>query len=548
MSSTPTLTSSECPNCGATIDLSKVSAGQTQIECEYCGSMLNLPQREKLREIQAQTIVIQVSEPEAIKPAYTAPAKKSSGAGCAVIIPVIIFCIIGFVFWQSGMFDALGLSTTKVGLPGIISRERAFGSPLPLPHVNDGPQEIAYLTLADKTTQVISVDMAKQTEKWRSTTFSDHFTDIAMQADDAHVYVADGERLVALKRESGEAAWEMNLSYAISNDYQCRFNPCLRVFGNRVVARLKDGTLQAVDVATGKPAWAKQLNFTGGGLYDALGNPAAVDTDDGKNSAATFFVFDAGRGNIKTQIEPDCVPDRGSSSLRSEYPIATDDWLIAPDGKSLVVVRAGSTPCAWKFDLASGKNQWMYNADRNADETEKLPFMAQEPTLVSADGVFVGSTSSDAVMYRLDMQTGALSMLFTDARHRTEPVLAHAGMVYVIATPNFDNDKKILWAFDAISGERKWQLDLKLSHSFDKSLLQASDAGVFLAQTQWDAGKVQFDVLDAQTGASKSRQIVEMQNPSLNGQALEGNTAWLNLSSKLHEVDMTTGKVKNTWP
>jgi outer membrane protein assembly factor BamB len=146
------------------------------------------------------------------------------------------------------------------------------------------------------------------------------------------------------------------------------------------------------------------------------------------------------------------------------------------------------------------------------------------------------------------MQTGAISLLFEDKRYRIEPLMAKAGLLYVQASPSFDSAKKELWAIDANTGEKKWQIGLKLKHAFDKWVLQPTDAGLFLTQTLWDDGKVLFDVIDPQTGTSKGQQSVEMQNPNLNGYSIDRNTAWLNLSARLHEVDMNTGEVRATWP
>lgn len=546
---TPTLTSSECPNCGASIDLSKITEGQTQIECEYCGSVLNLPKPERLSAIQAQTIVIKVSEPSVIKTTYTPAPQKSGSAGCGLFITLLVFGIIGVVFWQTGMFDMLGFNTgnTKI-IPQIVVGARVFGDMALLERVDDGTQEVAYATLEDRASRIVNVDMTKRVEKWRSKNFSNSFTDMVIVSDAGHVFVSDKDQLVALKRDSGEVAWELTLPYGVSTDYQCQFNPCLRVFGDQVVARLKDGTLQAMDTNTGKTVWSHQLNYTSGGLFDALGNPAVVDTADGKNTDATFSILDKDTGETQTEIAPECYPNEGSSSLRAEYPIATDDYLISPDGQSLVVVKDGSAPCAWKFDLATGKEDWRYTGNRNAAEEDKLPFMRQDPVLISEDGVFVSSTGSDTVMSRLDMQTGAFSHLFTDKRYSIQPLLAHAGMVYVMATPNFDNTKKELWAFDAATGVKKWQLGMKVNHSFDKWLLQPSDAGLFLAQTLWEDGKVLLDVIDPATGTSKGQRVVEIDNPSLNNFTIDRTTAWLNISAKLHEVDMNTAEVKSTWP
>jgi outer membrane protein assembly factor BamB/DNA-directed RNA polymerase subunit RPC12/RpoP len=555
MSSTPpTLSSSECPNCGATIDLSKITGDQTQIECEYCGSMLNLPRRERLREMQAQTLVIKVSEPKVATATYRPPAQKKSGAGCSLGVVLILFGIIGVVLWQEGIFNGLGVTTSNTSnpnlpsLPQIVVGARIYGDPLPLSRVDDGPQEIAYLTLEDSAARVVMLDATRRVERWRSRTFSDSFTNITMVADDTRMYVADQDQLVALNRADGSVAWELSLPYGVSTDYQCQFNACLRVFGDRVVARLKDGTLQAMDAATGKPAWTKQLNYTSGGMFDALGSPAIVDTLDGKNTEATFYVFDTSAGEVKQQIAPECAQTSGGASLRADYPFASDTWQTTADGKSLIVIKDGSAPCAWKYDLATGSETWRYTGNRNADAGEKLPFMSQDVILMSDDGIYINAMGSDAILHRLDMQTGAHSVLFKETRYNVTPLRANAGMVYVIAVPTFDNTKRELWAMDAISGEKRWQSRLKAAHSFDKLILEPASAGLFLMQTQYEEKAVLFDVIDPQTGASKGQQRVDMNNAVLSGQFLDGDTAWLNFSTRLHEVDMTTGTVKSTWP
>lgn len=550
MSSTrPTLTSSECPNCGASIDLGKIMDTQTQIECEFCGSMLNLPKREKLREMRAQTIVIQVGEPQVTQKTYIKPAQMKSNAGCLMVMLFLMLGIIGASLWASGAFEGLSVSTNSANpLPKIVVGARVYGDPLPLPRVNDGPQEIAYLTLENSATRVVTLDATKREERWRSRNFSDSFTDMAMVADDVRVYVADKDQLVALNRADGSVAWELTLPYGVSTDYRCQFDACLRVFGKWVVARLKDGTLQVMDADTGKPAWTKQLNYTTGGLYDALGNPAVVDTLDGKNTEGTFYSFDINSGEVKLQIAPECAQTSGGASLRADYPFASDTWKITPDAKSLIVIKDGSTPCAWKYDLATGSETWRYTGDRNADAGDKLPFMSQDVVLMSDDGIYVNEMGGDTIMHRLDMQSGAHSVLFRDSRHRIEPLLAQTGIVYVVAVPNFDNTKRELWAYDARTGQKKWQIGFKATHSFDKWLLQSTPAGLFLMQTQYENKAMLFDMIDPQTGASAGQRRIDMESAVLNGQALDGNTAWLNISAKLHEVDMTTGAVKSTWP
>jgi len=74
------------------------------------------------------------------------------------------------------------------------------------------------------------------------------------------------------------------------------------------------------------------------------------------------------------------------------------------------------------------------------------------------------------------------------------------------------------------------------------------DGRLFLAQTQREEGKALFDALDPQTGVSRGQVSQAVERADLQGQAFDGETAWLNLSSYLYQVDMTTGDVKGVWP
>jgi outer membrane protein assembly factor BamB/DNA-directed RNA polymerase subunit RPC12/RpoP len=548
--SSSTLTSSECPNCGAPIDLSTIKPGDTQIECAHCGSMLNLPGRQKLREIQAQTIVIKMGD---VAPAQ--PVKKPGGGGCVGLLVVLLTLGIPLVvLWQTGVLnmffgERVSVTTNVPGLPEVIQvapGARIFGDPLPTPLANDQPQEVLYLTSAGDGARAVSYSPSKRAETWRSPQLSDSITDIALAADAERAYVADGERLLAINRSDGSTAWEIALPYAINNGYYCEEARCLRVFGAHVVLRLKDGTLLALDAQTGRTAWQKRLNYTSGGVFDALGHPAALDTADGKNSDATFTIYDAASGDVKAQFSP-CHDGRRSYTACAN---AADSFIPTPDGKFMYVVSEASTAAVWKFDLSDGAQQWVFAATRDdEDGTAQLPFIGSPPYLATDDALYIVQGSSDAFIARVDAATGEAKQIFAEARYNIQAVAATDDVLVVQAQPTFDNTKRELWGLDGKTGERKWQIGLKTKHSFDDFAVHVTpDGRLFLAQTQREEGKALFDALDPQTGVSRGQVSQAVERADLQGQAFDGETAWLNLSSYLYQVDMTTGDVKGVWP
>lgn len=554
MNTPVTLTSSECPNCGAPIDLSTIKSTDTQIECAHCGSMLDLPGREKLREIQAQTIVITTGDVAPAR-AQARPAKKSSGGGCVGLFVVLLTLgIPAFVLWQTGVLnmffgERVSVTTNVPGLPAVIQvapGARIWGDPLPMPLANDQPQEILYLTSDGDGARAVSFSPSKRAEAWRSPQLSESFTDIALAADAERAYIADGEKLLALNRNDGSATWEIALPYALNNGYYCDEARCLRVFGSHLVLRLKDGTLLALDAQTGRTQWQKRLNYTSGGVFDALGHPAAVDTEDGKNTDATVTVFDVATGEVKAQFSPCHTRERSYTACAN----AADHYIPSPDGEFMYVVSDASTAAVCKFDLSDGSQQWVFTATRDeGDGTAQLPFIGNPPYLATDDALYIVQGSSDASIVRVDAVTGKATRIFTDTRHEILAVAATNDVLVVRATPVFDRTKTELWGLDGQTGERKWQIGLKTKHSFDDFAVHVTpDNRLFLAQTQWEDGKALFDVLDPQTGVSRGQVTQAIERADLTGHAFSGDSAWLNIATYLHQVDMATGEVQSTWP
>ncbi len=89
---------------------------------------------------------------------------------------------------------------------------------------------------------------------------------------------------------------------------------------------------------------------------------------------------------------------------------------------------------------------------------------------------------------------------------------------------------------------------LKTRHAFDDWALESYNGRLFLAQTQWQEGRALLDALDPRTGVSAGQISVPIARADLNGAAFAQGVAWLNISNRLHEVSMSDGQVRSTWP
>lgn len=530
------LRSDSCPSCGAPLNLTGLTTDQTHIRCEHCGSSLALPKRDKPAPRPKQVVSVK-------------PAAQSKLPGCLVTLLTlgIVAVAVLIPLWESGALAGwLGIRTSAplpAGLPGLVPPARVFGSPYVMPRKDDGPQQILYLSLAERQTFAVSYEPAARRENWRSPMFDASFTEITLAADTERAYIAHGDTLTALNRSDGATAWEIALAYGLNPEYQCEQGACLQVFGEQVIARLKDGTLMALDAATGRALWTIRLNATNGGVFNIAGNPAVVDNIDNKNNAAQFEVFDARTGEITLQIAPRFERERGSPVTAR----VSDVYVLSPDRRFLYIVGGASTAAAWKFDTRSGEQVWLYRESGSAGDA-LLPFIGQQPYPASDNALFVIQGSSDAGVTRLDARTGAATRILTEDRYEIRAALATDDILVISAQPTFDRSKTELWGLNPQTGARAWQIGLKTRHAFDDWTLALHDGRLFLAQTQWEDGRAFFDTLDPRTGVSAGQVSQAIERADLDGMAFAQGVAWLNISNRLHEVSMGDGRVQSIWP
>ncbi len=529
------LRSDSCPNCGAPVNLTGLAPDQTHIRCEHCGSSLALPKRDMPAPQPKQVISVK-------------PPAQSKLPGCLVTLLTLSIVVAAALIplWESGALAGwLGIrnSAPLAGLPALVPPARVFGSPYVMPRKDDGPQQILYLSLAERQTFAVSYEPAARQENWRSPLFDASFTEITLAADTERAYIAHDDTLTALNRSDGSTVWEIALAYGLNPKYLCEQGACLQVFGEQVIGRLKDGTLMALDGATGRALWTMRLNATNGGVFNIAGNPAVVDAIDTQNNAAQFEVFDARTGEIVLQIAPRFERERG-------WPVTvrtSDVYTLSPDGRFLYVVGGASTAAVWKFDTRSGEQLWLYQESGSARDA-LLPFIGKPPYPASDNALFVIQGSSDATVSRIDARTGAATRILTEDRYEIRAALATDDILVISAQPAFDRSKTELWGLNPQTGARAWQIGLNTRHAFDDWALEQYDGRLFLAQTQWEDGRALFDVLDPRTGVSAGQVSQTIERADLNGLAFAQGIAWLNISNRLHEVSMGDGRIQSIWP
>ncbi|MCS7060189.1 MAG: PQQ-binding-like beta-propeller repeat protein [Anaerolineae bacterium] len=532
------LRSDSCPNCGAPVNLTDIAPNQTHVRCDHCGSSLALPKRDKPAPPPNPPKEVIVVRPRA----------RSNVPGCLVSLMMLgVFAAAVLIpLWESGALAAwLGIRTSAplAGLPALLPPARVFGAPYLMPRQDDGPLNVLYLSTSGDQTVVVNYDPAARKENWRSTPMDTSFTEVTLAADAERVYVAHDNTLAALNRSDGATAWEIALAYGLNPQYFCEQGACLQVFGEQVIARLKDGTLMALEGTTGRVLWTLRLNATNGGVFNIAGNPGVVDSLDNKTNAAQFEVFDARTGAIILQIAPRFEGKRSYVSTAR----VSDVYVLSPDGRFLYVIGGASTAAVWKFDTRNGEQLWLYE-ESDRSRPALLPFIGQPPYPASNSALFVIESSNDAAVTRLDAQTGAATRILTEDRYEIRAALATDDILVISAQPTFDRSKTELWGVNSETGKREWQIGLKTRHAFDDWTVALHDGRLFLAQTQWEDGRALFDALNLRTGVSAGQVSQTLERADLNGAAFGQGVAWLNIANTLFEVSMADGRILSSWP
>lgn len=561
------LTSSRCPECGAPVDFRSIPREHTQVKCAYCGTLIAIPGRinAEAERPPVATSVVTTTITATSDGSLTASNSGCSGIGWAIIIIAIVFGVFAststsIVTSMIAIFnDSIQSSNSNqvlgdppepnnnakaLTLPNlqrvVVPPPRLMGKPLILHGDENAATQMVIMAYESEGGRLIGFDPAKKTETWRSSLLGEKYYNIQISADVGRVYLADEATLMALDRATGKLIWQSSLANNLQTGCTGE-NACLQHTGDQIVALSRDGTIQSFHGETGAPTWSRRLHSQPRYFLVNQDQVLVVDMDEGNN--AHVLVIDVNTGDLIFDLEPTCT-----FTVITMRPHSSDQFLITPDGSSLVIVSSGTYACAWRYSLLDGSLLWNYHTP---DVHGPLPFTWSRDTLILDDPTlyFTNRDGSTAQIYEMDTQSaGSMPQIFYEVDNYAIAVYSTVGdLLLVSGEPNYASDEVEIWAIERNSGERRWQRKLGTSHSFDKWLLYPTDQGIFTLVCLWDNDNCQFETLDYVTGTSKG-QITRNTGQSFNGMSVRGNQGFFTINGKIYAIDLTTANINYSWP
>ncbi|WP_306318635.1 MULTISPECIES: serine/threonine-protein kinase [unclassified Streptomyces] len=317
------------------------------------------------------------------------------------------------LLWESG--DGTGTRTAPAGSPDTFHPwQRELGSGA-APACSYGAGS---LNCAAPGALAVSLDPRDGSVRWKREA-SGTAGDVGVAAPVVsgglvHALTPDGSRLVAMAPDTGKSRWSMDVS---------RFHGQVRQAAGRVLLAAPDGTLSAVDGATGKQLWRRHvlgrqptLSYVGGELaYATTPSPdrantlvSAVDTETGAlrwrhaspGTAAPVGVSDGVVWCTERDPSGETVAlvghrlTDGSVARRVPLKLPLPAATAALHGDTAYLLAAGGALVAQ--DLVSGKQLW---------RSETSVSRGSAPAVDAASGrVYV--TAPDGRLLAVDRRTG----------------------------------------------------------------------------------------------------------------------------------------------
>jgi outer membrane protein assembly factor BamB len=506
-----------CPSCGGSIlpedDLA---------ECPFCGTVL-----ERTRPSVSVT-QIQLGQSIPIQTTVQPTSATRIGIVVAVAIGLFILAISGFIAWFF------------LHPEGPIAGARALrGTPFLIPDDREGPADVLVVTynVNDETNVLTCFDSAQGKIRWESPTLSEDAYRVSFVVDGSRVYVADQASLLALSRDDGSLIWQAPLADTLGTTCE----GCLRQLSGYVAALSEDGTLQAFEASTGRPAWSFRLNETARRLHVLDGHLAAFDQADPEDwRSQSLFLWDPATGDLARRINVRCDEERHTETPDRNGPI-----LVDPSGKQIYLLYGLTPGCAQKWDLGNGQLIWQTTADYYFDHFDTV-------ALLTADTIY----GSDAgVIVTVDTATGELHQLSDSADHDLVPLAVHEDTLVASAKRTRGSKRYELWGLDTTTGTRRWQIILEEDGLLEESgswhdpawTAHLTREGLTVLHLLDEPPRLIVETIDPQTGTSKGKATNDLDDDYWDAAIWANDTVWL-VTRKLHAVDLSTGQVLLSWP
>jgi outer membrane protein assembly factor BamB len=514
-----------CPSCGAPIEVTG-----PQARCPFCGTLV---ERSAPEAAAPGTVVIEVPA----MPSSLARRRSGCAGTLAVLGAVVLLAAVGLVVFF------LAQNETPGGVLVPLSRS-VQGTPVPVPADRPGPADLLVYTYdsTDKQNMLSFLDGASHTLRWDSPRLGNSAFQGRPVLGPGLVYLTDGTRLLALNRSDGQLAWQATLADSV----QPTLCPdCLRLVGNSLVVLCQDGTLQSFDARTGQALWSKRLNETPRDLWVVGGQVAVLDEEQGSQPNVSLYFWNPATGELVRKITPGCPSHFGIEGLFSVY---QGSVLVSSSGDALYCFYNLSPGCAQRWNPATGEQVWL-----TVGENEYFDRFTTPPMLIE-DMIYA---SYDHYVLAVDPATGELRRLTDEEDYELTVLGGQEGVLVVSARRTRGSERYELWGLDAATGQRKWQylfededpIEAPGAWAGNAYAWQLSSRGLVLLHMFKEPRRLVLETLDPQTGQSGGQTNIDLgeDRSSWNSVVWSGDTAWVT-TTKLHAVDLVSGKLLYTWP
>lgn len=567
-------TESDCPSCGAPLHVDNLPATQTQVTCDYCGTVVNIPGRAKLAQPVVQQTVITINAGEFAQEYAPVAAKVAKGSAAAGLLVTLVFLAIPlaigvYLFSRSANTDvgAVVKDLPKVvgDLPKAVNAAATVGlNPFYqaslAPRGDGAPADVVSVYREPGSSEqyrLVSMNPADKSIRWRGGSVSKEWYYAKILGGRGLIYVNDGDKLGAFNADTGATAWQVSLSSAPPNACET----CVRLIGDAVVSFGRDGTLQGFDAASGKGMWTKRLDPFQGRPLDATGRIAHIEAISATRPGLGYAlnVLDPATGGVKVRVDAAC---QIGTNTRSS-PRGADQFRFSPSGDAVYAVITDSagdnSGCVQKYDLATGRQAWS-TVFKRADNFPSA-IASWVSIMASPNALYVSNESGDAPTVNvIDAATGKARRFNLDKQYSYKLIdvapkeTEDKGTLLLQAKPKFDSQRTEVWGVDAATGARRWQFVLTKEFSFPAFDMELTKAGFAVLQCGAGSGGPSaytclFDRLDPHTGVSGGQVRHTLQGTSGTVKvAWDEARAWVMGTNRVLAIGVADGKAQYELP
>ncbi len=550
----------ECDNCGAKLPPPDSQGNRT---CQYCDAVYHVPRQggpQVTVVVGNQTFTpptVPTYDPAAAQRAMQAAGKTAATAGGASCLVSLIVAVVALAGIGIGLYSAFTSSSTG----GLFGSAQAFrpdnDAILALPGEPNGPVNLALAASryeGGTSYYVVKADATSGQTVWQSASLGDKAYNIQLAYDASFTLAADRTKVYAFRNTDGTTVWQGSLSDEI--DTSCR-GTCFTVVGSRVLAKSRDGVLQAFDTATGAPAWNRRLGQTSAQVVVTAQRIVVVDHIGSDN---VVVVLNPADGTETGRLDPRCA-DPSFRGSRGYGPSTSDVALPVPFSDGVVFAWSSSPACVQKWDAVSGQMAW--NTYLDGVSASSAPAKGQ---LVGPTGYYLSLADK---VYDLDAVTGTVRNTWNGGEDLDLAAYLVSDTALVLQGKSTRGTTKLsLVVVDPVSGQQRTNIDVGAAEPADgpyasaSSVVTSSEVGVSagldgttlrVAQLDGDAKTFRFDTFDATNGARLGQPTSA--DPKLgSGSVTFGAVQWrgdrfvANVGNGIVVLDTANGTVASRWP